>query len=116
MGSPVQAEIIDGYDRAAAAGVGGAKVGGNYAADLLPSHESKQRGYPVCLYLDSATHTLVEEFSTSNFVGISKDGKTFVTPDSAAVLPSVTNACLQQLAEDMGLKVEKRAIPVTELS
>eukprot|EP00747_Dinoflagellata_sp_TGD_P219099 gnl/TRDRNA2_/TRDRNA2_91272_c0_seq1.p1 gnl/TRDRNA2_/TRDRNA2_91272_c0~~gnl/TRDRNA2_/TRDRNA2_91272_c0_seq1.p1 ORF type:complete len:464 (+),score=85.60 gnl/TRDRNA2_/TRDRNA2_91272_c0_seq1:58-1449(+) len=115
MGSPVKAEVIDDYDRAAPQGVGAAKVAGNYAADLLPATESKARGYPVCLYLDAATHTLVEEFSTSNFMGITEDGKTFVTPDSPAILPSVTNACLQQLAADMGLKVEKRPVPIEEL-
>lgn len=42
------------------------------------------------LYLDAKTHNYVEEFSTSNFVAISQDGK-FVTPNSPTVLPSITN-------------------------
>ena len=32
------------------------------------------------------------------------------------MLPSITNKSLQTLAEDMGLKVERRAVPVEELA
>jgi branched-chain amino acid aminotransferase len=49
----------------------------------------------------------VEEFSTSNFVAITKSG-VYLTPDSVSVLDSVTNASLEKLAVDMGLKVERR--------
>ena len=49
----------------------------------------------------------MEEFSTSNFFGITKDG-TYVTPGSPAVLPSITNKSLMQLAESEGRKVEPR--------
>lgn len=115
MGAPVTAVVMDDYDRAAPLGVGHVKVAGNYAADLLPNMKAKGDGYPVALYLDAQTHTLVEEFSTSNFVGITKAGE-FVTPDSAAVLPSITNKSLQVLAEDMGMPVQKRAVPVEELA
>ena len=44
---------------------------------------------PSGLYLDAKTNSFVEEFSTSNFVGISKDGA-FVSPNSPTVLPSIT--------------------------
>ena len=39
----------------------------------------------------------------------------FVTPQSASILSSITNKVLQTLAEDMGLKVERRRVHVNEL-
>jgi branched-subunit amino acid aminotransferase/4-amino-4-deoxychorismate lyase len=49
----------------------------------LPSIEAKRQGYPISLYLDTAENKYIEEFNVSNFIGISADGSTFVTPDSA---------------------------------
>jgi branched-subunit amino acid aminotransferase/4-amino-4-deoxychorismate lyase len=46
------------------------QVAGNYAADLLPNTEVKKKGFPIALYLDSKTNQYIEEFSTSNFLGI----------------------------------------------
>ena len=58
----------------------------------LPSQE---RGFPVCLYLDAAEQKYVEEFSTSNFLGITADG-VLVTPTSPSILPSCTKAVVLQ--------------------
>jgi hypothetical protein len=52
---PIDALVIDEFDRAAPRGVGGIKCAGNYAPDVLPSIMAKERGFPVCLYLDAAT-------------------------------------------------------------
>lgn len=106
--------IVVGTDRAAPRGVGNVKLAGNYAPDLQPNLKSKKDGYPISLYLDSKSRTLVEEFSTSNFFGITKDG-VYVTPDSDAVLPSITNDSLMQLAEANGIPVERRPVELTEL-
>ena len=111
---PVRAIIYDEFDRAAPLGTGDIKIGGNYAASLYAHEKAKAAGYPVELYLDSKSHTYVEEFATSNFLGITKDG-TYVTPDSTSVLPSVTNLTLKQIAADSGRKVEVRPIPFAEL-
>ncbi len=111
---PVRALILDDYDRAAPQGMGDVKVAGNYAASLYAHESAKHAGYPVELYLDAKTHTLVEEFATSNFIGIKPDG-TYVTPDSRSVLPSVTNNTLQQIAKDLGMGVEVRPVPYEEL-
>lgn len=78
--------------------------------------EAKKKGFPICLYLDAATHTLVEEFSTSNFIGIDNDQKRYITPKSPSVLPSITNKSLQTIAKDMGMTVEQRDIAVEELT
>ncbi|OGR12496.1 MAG: branched chain amino acid aminotransferase, partial [Deltaproteobacteria bacterium RIFOXYB12_FULL_58_9] len=112
---PVKAMIHCKYDRAAPLGVGSAKVAGNYAAGLLADAHAKKAGFPVSLYLDSQHHRYIDEFATSNFIAITRDGK-FVTPDSATILPSITNKSLQQLAVDMGLTVERRRVDVAELS
>ena len=111
---PVRAVILDDWDRAAPLGMGDVKVGGNYAASLYAHEKAKRDGWPVELYLDAKTHQYVEEFSTSNFLGITKDG-TYVTPDSRSVLPSITNLSLMQCAEDLGWKVECRPIPYTDI-
>lgn len=112
---PVKAYIQEKYDRAAPHGVGCVKASGNYAAGMLGDMEGKEMGFPICLYLDSATHTSIDEFGTSNFLGITADN-TYVTPDSTSVLPSITNGSLQRIAADLGMKVERRHINIEELS
>ncbi len=112
---PVKSIIIEEFDRAAPLGMGDVKVAGNYAASLYAHEKAKKAGYPVELYLDAKEHKYVEEFATSNFIGIKPDG-TYVTPDSHSVLPSVTNDTLKQLAADLGMKVETRPVRVEELS
>jgi branched-chain amino acid aminotransferase len=101
---PAKSVVLAGYDRASPYGVGDCKVAGNYAADVLPSSQASKRGYTVVLYLDAAKHKYVEEFSTSNFVAISKDGKKFLTRLS-----------LETLAADEGLKVVRKRIPFAEV-
>jgi len=111
---PVPAYVQEDYDRAAPHGVGHVKAAGNYAAGLVGDIEVKQKGYPVSLYLDSATHTLIDEFGTSNFIGITRDGR-YVTPKSASILESVTNDSLRVLAADLGLRVEHRPVRWDEI-
>lgn len=115
LSSPVDALMIEKYDRAAPRGVGAVKVAGNYAADLLPNMEGKKKGFPIGLYLDAATQTTIEEFSTSNFVGIDNTQQKYVTPKSSSVLPSITNKSLMTIAEEEGLIVEAREIKIEEL-
>lgn len=115
LSKPVSGLIIEDFDRAAPRGVGSVKVAGNYAADLLPNMLSKKEGYPISLYLDAATQTSIEEFSTSNFVGIDNANKKYVTPRSPSVLPSITNKSLMTIAKDEGFEVEQRDIFIDEL-
>lgn len=107
--------IMDGFDRAAPYGTGHIKVAGNYAAGLYASKKAKEAGYPIALFLDAQTRENIEEFATSNFIAITKDG-TYVTPNSHSVLPSITNDSLRILAEKMGIKVEQRVIHESELN
>jgi len=116
LSKPVDALVITDYDRAAPQGVGAVKVAGNYAADLLPNIQSKKKGYPIGLYLDAKTQQNVEEFNTSNFVGIDVSNKKYVTPATPSVLPSITNKSLMQIAEDEGYTVEQRNVKIDELN
>ena len=116
LASPVDGLLIEDFDRAAPRGVGAVKVAGNYAADMLPNMLSKKKGYPIGLYLDAKTQTCIEEFSTSNFVGIDNSQKKYITPKTPSVLPSITNKSLMQIAKDEGYAVEERDVPVEELS
>lgn len=112
---PVRAVILDEYDRAAPRGVGNVKVAGNYAASLEPHQKAAAMGFPVELYLDSRERKYVDEFGTSNFIAVTRDG-TYVTPESPSVLPSITNMSLQQIARDMDMKVEKRPVELAEVA
>ncbi|HEY3379573.1 MAG TPA: branched-chain amino acid aminotransferase [Armatimonadota bacterium] len=111
---PVEAVVIDGYDRAAPYGTGQAKTGGNYAASLKPGLLAKELGYPVQLFTDPGEHKYVDEFGTSNFIGITAAGE-YKTPSSSSILASITNKSLQTLAEDMGLTVVKAPILLESL-
>lgn len=111
---PVDAVILDGFDRAAPHGTGHIKLGGNYAASMMPSKIAKERGFPITLFLDAETHTQIDEFGTSNFIGVTRDGK-YVTPKSRSILRSITNMSLRDIAAGLGIPVEERPIMLTEL-
>ena len=66
------------------------------------------------LYIDPKEKKYLDECGAANFFGI-KDN-TYITPASESVLPSITNKSLVELAKDLGLKVERRQIPVEELA
>ncbi len=112
--SPTKLVIEDEFDRAAPLGVGSAKASGNYAASMRATAKARAAGYGEALYLDAREHQYVEELGMANFFGITRD-RAYVTPESPAVLRSITNMSLQTLAADMGYKVEKRRVPIKEL-
>ncbi|KAE9570449.1 Transaminase htyB [Colletotrichum fructicola] len=114
---PVNALILDDFDRAAPNGTGHAKVGGNYAPVLRFSDRARNEGYGITLHLDSVKHEEIDEFSTSGFIGVKKDGEdvTLVVPDSKCVIDSVTSDSIQHIARSFGWKVEKRVIKYSEL-
>jgi branched-chain amino acid aminotransferase len=110
---PVNMMICRDYDRAAPLGTGHIKVGGNYAASLISLQQAHERGFSNTIYLDAKEKKYIDESGPANFFGIKNN--TYVTPDSKSVLPSITNKSLIEIALDMGMKVEKRQIPVSEL-
>ena len=111
---PTPMAIMREYDRAAPLGTGTYKVGGNYAASMKSGVKAAKMGYSAVVYLDAREKKYIDECGPANFFGI-KDN-TYITPKSTSILPSITNKSLMQLAEDMGMKVERRPVAVEELA
>ena len=111
---PMKVCVTRDYDRVAPKGTGSIKVGGNYGASLLAGEKAHDLGYSNILYLDPKEKKYIDECGAANFYGI-KDN-TYITPESESILPSITNMSLQVIAKDMGLKVERRNIPLEEIS
>lgn len=112
--NPVKMQIVRDYDRAAPLGTGQFKVGGNYAASLRAGERAHQEGYASVLFLDAREKKYIDEAGPANFFGIK--GNTYVTPDSVSILRSITNMSLRTLAEELGMKIEMRHVPVEELA
>ena len=110
---PVSIQIARDADRAAPLGTGNIKVGGNYAASLKSGERAHKEGFSSVLYVDAKEKKYIDECGPANFFGIKNN--TYITPKSNSILPSITNMSLLQLAEDIGLKVERRPVLETEL-
>ena len=110
---PTKVCITREFDRVAPKGTGSLKVGGNYGASLVAGEKAHELGYSVVLYLDPKEKKYIDECGAANFFGIKNN--TYITPASETILPSITNMSLRELAEDLGMKVEMRPIPVEEL-
>ncbi|KAL1836125.1 hypothetical protein VTJ49DRAFT_5550 [Mycothermus thermophilus] len=109
--------VLEDFDRAAPRGMGGYKVGGNYAPVWRHAAKAKEMGYGITLHLDSATRTLVEEFSTSGFLGHKTvDGKdVLVVPKAHGAIASTTSDSMVRLAEREGWVVESAKVPFASL-
>ena len=111
---PVSALVVEDYDRAAPLGTGQAKVAGNYAAGMRAGMVAKEKGFPIALFTDAAEHKYIDEFGTSNFIGITA-AREYVTPQSPSILASITNLTLQSIAESENYSVQCRPVEIAEL-
>jgi len=111
---PVNMLICRDVDRAAPQGTGVYKVGGNYAASLRAGMAAKASGYASAIFLDAKEKRYIDECGPANFFGI-KDN-TYITPKSESILNSITNMSLMEVARSLGIKTERRQVPVEELS
>jgi branched-chain amino acid aminotransferase len=111
---PVNMLISRDVDRAAPKGTGIYKVGGNYAASLRAIVAAKCGGYSNTIFLDAKEKKYIDECGPANFFGIRNNS--YITPKSESILNSITNMSLIEIAKSMGLKTERRQVPVTELS
>jgi len=110
---PSKVIILRDFDRAAPHGTGTIKCGGNYAASLQSGQIAHDKGYSMVVYLDAKEKKYIDECGAANFFMIK--GNTYLTPESTSILPSITNKSLIQLAKDMGMKVERRPIALSEI-
>lgn len=112
--NPVSMQIVKDIDRAAPLGTGNVKVGGNYAGSLRAGERAKAEGFAAVLFLEAKEKKYIDEAGPANFFAIK--GNKYITPKSDSILPSITNKSLMQLAQDMGMEVERRHVSVDELS
>jgi len=112
--TPVDILITPGIDRAAPLGTGHIKVGGNYAGSLGALKLAHDKGYASALFLDAKEKKYIDEAGPANFFGIKNN--TYITPASESILPSITNRSLQDIARSIGMDVEVRPVPLTEIS
>jgi branched-chain amino acid aminotransferase len=111
---PVDMLISRDFDRAAPKGTGIFKVGGNYAASLRAGIAARESGYSSAIFLDAREKKYIDECGPANFFGV-KDN-TYITPESESILASITNMSLIDVAESLGIKTERRKVPVEELA
>lgn len=110
---PVNMLICRDSDRAAPLGTGTYKVGGNYAASLRAIINARDKGYSNTIFLDSKEKKYIDECGPANFYGIKNN--TYITPKSESILQSITNMSLIDIANHLGMKTERRQVPVEEL-
>jgi branched-chain amino acid aminotransferase len=111
---PVNMLICRDSDRASPLGTGTYKVGGNYAASLRAITAAHKAGFANTIFLDAKEKKYIDECGPANFFGI-KDN-TYITPKSESILNSITNMSLIEIAGSLGMKTERRQVPVEELA
>lgn len=89
----------------------GTKVG-NYLVAVLAMRKARAEGAAEALIVDHAGN--VVEGASSNVFAVCS-GKLVTPPESAGILPGITRAKLLEVAAELGLSVELRALPVAEL-
>lgn len=111
---PVSLWISNDFARAGEGGTGAAKCGGNYASSLAGQLEGIAAGCDQAVFLDSSTHTYIEELGGMNLFFVYKDGR-IVTPElTGTILEGVTRSSILELAKELGLEPEERRIPIQE--
>jgi len=111
---PVNMLICRDVDRAAPLGTGIYKVGGNYAASMRAIIAARDGGYSNTIFLDAKEKKYIDECGPANFFGIRDN--IYITPKSESILNSITNMSLIEIAGSLGMKTERRQVPVEELS
>ncbi len=113
--APMRIYVEEQYVRAASGGVGFAKAAGNYGAAMMATAEAKKKGYDQVLWMDAVEHKYVQECGTMNVFFVI--GNTAITPDlsSGTILEGVTRQSTITLLQEMGLKVEERALGIEEI-
>ena len=114
---PVAVWLSEDFSRAAPGGTGAVKYGGNYGASLLAQREAVEQGCDQVVWLDSSTHTVVEEMGGMNlcFVYGSGGSARLVTPAlTGTLLPGVTRDSLLTLARGLGLAAEEGRVTVED--
>lgn len=112
---PLVVWITDEYARAGAGGTGAAKCGGNYASSLLGKVEASEQGADEVLFLDSETHTAIDELSGMNVFALTDDGRLLTPRLTGSILEGVTRASILRLAAERGLEVAEERLIMSDV-
>ncbi|WP_277454898.1 branched-chain amino acid aminotransferase [Janibacter sp. DB-40] len=111
---PVNLWLSTDYARAGEGGTGAAKCGGNYASSLAGQLEGAAQGCDQVVFLDSSTHTYIEELGGMNLFFVMKDGRLRTPALTGSILEGVTRDSILELAPDLGLQPEEARIGIDE--
>lgn len=111
---PVTLWISMDYARAGEGGTGAAKCGGNYASSLAGQLEGIGHGCDQAVFLDSATHSFIEELGGMNLFFVTKDGRLLTPELTGTILEGVTRSSILDMAKELGLDPQERRIPIEE--
>jgi branched-chain amino acid aminotransferase len=113
--APMRIYVEEKYVRAVEGGVGYAKAAGNYGAAMYATAQAKKLGYDQVLWTDAFEHKYVQECGVMNVFFIL--GNKAITPDLShgTILDGVTRQCAITLLNEMGYKVEERALSIDEI-
>lgn len=112
--APTRILVEEKYSRAAFGGLGDAKTSANYAASLLAAEEAKAKGFDQVLWLDSQTHSYVEEVGTMNIFFVI-DGVLITPPLGGTILDGITRRSVITLANEWGVPFEERRLSMDEV-
>jgi branched-chain amino acid aminotransferase len=110
--------VEESATRAFPGGTGAIKCAGNYATTLQAHGVARAHGCDQVLWLDGATHSMLEELSGMNVFVVygARSTPRLVTPNlTGTILPGVTRDSLITLARHLGMEVEERPILLAEL-
>ena len=113
---PLVVWVTDEYARAGAGGTGAAKCGGNYASSLLAKKEAAAQGADEVMFLDSESHTFVDELSGMNVFALTRDGRILTPSLTGSILEGVTRETILRLAADRGLEPVEERLDFAELA
>ncbi|HLQ80292.1 MAG TPA: branched-chain amino acid aminotransferase [Brachybacterium sp.] len=112
---PLVVWISDEYARAGAGGTGAAKCGGNYASSLLAKREAAENGADEVMFLDSETHSSIDELSGMNVFVVTADGRLLTPSLTGSILEGVTRESILRLAADRGLEVVEQQLVMSDV-
>jgi branched-chain amino acid aminotransferase len=113
---PVSVWVSQDYTRAAPGGTGAVKAGANYAAAFAAAQQAAAHGCYQVVWLDSATHSQVEEMGGMNlfFVYGGDQPRIMTPPLTGTLLPGITRDSLLRLAPSLGISAREDQVSVAQ--
>ena len=112
---PVNLIVEEEFDRAAPLGTGHLKVGGNYAASLVPQAEGIENGCDQVVFLDAVEKKWIEELGGMNLFFVFDDGRVITPKLTGTILPGITRDSVIEIVKDWGIKMSERSLSIDEV-